>query len=247
MLQEPKTRAEFIALVKRQLGFPVIEINVSDDQLNDAVNLGLSYYSDYHFNGSKRVYFMHKVTDTDRTNKYITIPESIQFVTKLFPVGDALAVQNMFSIQYQIALNDLYSLINLSLVPYYQAMQYVQMVEQLLVGRQNVRFNRHENKCYIDIDWSKLLTGQYIVLECFQKIDPNTNPDVWKDRWLCEYVQALVKKQWGTNMGKFGQIPLPRGGYLSAAEIKKEAKEEIAELRATMHSDFELPPEDQIG
>ncbi len=242
----PTTRQEFKSLVLRQLGAPVLDINVADIQVEDAIDLALSYYADYHFDGSRRVYFMHKITDTDRTNKYIEVPESIQGITRLFPVGDALAVQNMFSIQYQIALNDLYSLINLSLVPYYQAMQYVQMVEQLLIGRQNVRFNRHENKCYIDIDWSKLLTGQYIVLECFQKVDPETNPDVWKDRWLCEYTQALVRKQWGTNLGKFGKIPLPGGGYLNGQEILADARAEIADLRSRMMTDYSLPPEDQI-
>lgn len=246
-MAQPKTRAEFKALVLRQLGAPILEINVTDQQVEDAIDLALSYYQDYHFDGSKRVYFMHKITATDKTNKYITVPESIQFVKKIFPIGDALAVQNMFSIQYQIALNDLYSLINLSLVPYYQAMQYVQMIEQLLVGQQSVRFNRHQNRCYIDMDWSKLLTDQYIVLECFQKIDPEIFTDVWKDRWLCEYTQALVKKQWGSNLSKFGKIPLPGGGFLNGREILQDGKDEIAALRATMMNDYSLPPEDQIG
>jgi len=243
----PSTRDEFKKLVLRQLGAPVLEINVSDTQVEDAINLGLSYYADYHFDGSEKVYFTHPITAQDKTNKYISVPESISGVVRVFPIGDALSVQNMFSIRYQIALNDLYTLTNLSLVPYYQAMQYVQLIEQILVGRQPVRFQRHNNRILIDMDWSKILTGEYLVFECYQVLDPKDYPDVWKDRWLAEYVSALVKKQWGTNLKKFRGVKLPGGIELDGKTIYDEAVEELNLLRSRMSTDYSIPPRDFIG
>lgn len=244
----PATRAEFKALILRQLGKTVVdEINVSDEQLDDAVDLGLSYYGDYHFDGSEVTYYRYQITDTDRTNKYITMPENIIGVVDLFPIGDYNAVNNIFSIRYQIALNDLYQLTNISLVPYYQTMQYLQMIEQILIGRMPIRYTRTTNFLHIDGDWTKLPTGTWIVVEAHGVIDPATYTDIWKDRWLIKYTTALTKKQYAINLSKFNGLVLPSGITLNTDKMYDDAVAEQNKLEDTMIHDYSLPPRDMIG
>ena len=145
----PTTRASFKENCLRRLGKPVIEINVDDDQVDDRIDEALRYFWDYHFDGSLKTYYKYQVTEEDKTNKYITLPENIIGAVTIFDVGAALGTNNLFNIRYQIALNDLYTLTSVSMVPYYMAMTHVQFLEQLLVGRQPLRYNRHSNKHYL--------------------------------------------------------------------------------------------------
>lgn len=243
----PTSRAEFIALIKRQLGAPVQDIEMSDEQIDDQIDLALSFYADYHFDGTDKQYYKHQIDATDVTNRYITIPDNIIGVVNLFTIGDALNTSNMFSIRYQIALNDLYTLTNVSLVPYYMAMQHVRLIEEVLVGRQMIRFQRHMNRCYIDMDWTKLTTGDYLILECYQVIDPDTYTDVWKDRWLIEYVTALCTKQWAFILKKFDGMQLPGGVTFNAQKMFDEAEATIAKMRDEMINTYSLPVLDMVG
>ena len=150
----PTTRAQLKSLILRQLGIPVLdEIHVSDEQVEDNIDLALAYYADYHYDGSQKTYYHYQISDADRANKYITIPDNIIGVSEIFPIGDSAGVSNLFDIRYQIVLNDLYSLTNISLVPYYQTMQYVQMIQQVLVGRIPIRYTRSTNRIYIESDF----------------------------------------------------------------------------------------------
>ena len=243
----PTNKAEFKKFVLRQLGAGAKRINVTDEQIDDCVEMALSYYADYHFDATDKIYFTHKITDTDRTNKYIDLPEEIIGVVQMFPIGDAMSTQNMFSIKYQIALNDLYNLTNLTLVPFYSAMQYVEMIEQILVGRQPIRFARHMNRCYIDMDWDKLPVDTYVVLECYQVIDPTVYPNVWKDRWLINYAVQLVKRQWGNNMKVYGGVQLLNGVTLNGQQIYDEAEAEILRMEDEMINKYSMPLSDMIG
>ena len=139
----PTNRAEFKENCLRKLGKPVIEINIDEDQLEDRVDEALRYYYDYHFDGSSKIYYKHQITNDDKTNKYITLPENIIGAVSIFDIGSALGTNNLFNIRYQIALNDLYTLTSVSMIPYYMAIQHIQFLEQLLVGRQPIRYNRH--------------------------------------------------------------------------------------------------------
>jgi hypothetical protein len=230
----PASRDQFKQLCLRQLGAPVIEINVAEEQVDDCVDLALSYYADYHFDATEKQYYKHQITSQDIQNKYITMPENIIGVVNLFPIGDALNTSNMFNIRYQIALNDLYTLTNVSLVPYYMALQHVRLIEELLVGKQMIRYTRHMNKCYIDMDWTKLQTDAYLILECYQVIDPDTYTDVWKDRWLIRYCTALIKKQWGNNLKKYSGMMMPGGLQLNGQQIYNEAQAEIEDMEHEM-------------
>lgn len=179
---------------------------------------------------------------------YIKIPENIIGVTGIFPIGDpSLSVNDIFNIRYQIALNDLYTLTSVQLTPYYMAMEHLALIQQLLVGQQPVRFNRHTDKMYIDTDWGKLPTGRFILVECYRVIDPNEYRDAWGDRFLSRYCTALIKKQWGNNMKKFSGMQLPGGITMNGQQIYEEAAEEIAKLEAEMINSYSLPVLDMYG
>jgi hypothetical protein len=244
----PASREQFKEYCLRELGKPVIEINVDDDQVDDRVDQALSYYWDYHFDGSEKAYYKHQITSQNITDKFITLPENIIGAVNIFPIGDpSLSASDIFNIRYQIALNDLYTLTSVSLVPYYMAMQHLATVSDVLVGRQPIRYSRHKNKLYIDMDWTKLDVGQYIIVEAYEIVDPTVYSDVWKDRWLAQYATQLIKRQWGTNLKKFIGMQLPGGVTFNGQQIYNEADEEIKRLEAEMISSYSMPVMDMIG
>ena len=196
-MSRPTSKATFKEHCLRRLGKPVIEINVDEDQLDDRVDEALDYYADYHFDGFEHTYYKHQVTDTDKTNKYITLPDNIIGVVDLFDIGDATSTNNLFNVRYQIALNDLYDLSRYELVPYYMNFQNIRMIEEILVGKQRLRFNRHLNQLHIDMDWNRFNTGDFLVCKAYRVIDQDTYNDVWKERWLLRYEVCLIKIKWG--------------------------------------------------
>lgn len=244
----PSTRAEFKEYCLRELGKPVIEINVDDDQVEDRIDQALRYYWDYHFDGSEMTYYKHQVTQTDKDNKYITLPENIIGAVNIFSIGDpSIRADDIFNIRYQIALNDLYTLTSVSLVPYYMAMQHLATMTELLVGMQPIRYSRHKDRLYIDMDWTKLNNGEYIVVQAYEVVDPTTYSDVWGDRWLFLYCTALIKKQWGNNLKKYTGMQLPGGVTFNGQQIYQEAVEEIKDLETEMVTNLSLPAMHMIG
>ena len=243
----PATRATFKEYCLRKLGKPVIEINVDDDQVEDRIDESIRYFWDYHFDGSHRTYYKHIVTSDDITNKYITMPENIIGAINIFDIGDAVNTNNLFNIRYQIALNDLYTLTSQSMVPYFMAMQHIQFLEELLVGKQPIRYERHRDRLHIDMDWNKLDVGHYIIVEAYEVVDPDVWTDAWGDRWLQNYCTAKIKYQWGTNLTKFSGLQLPGGVSFNGDKILEDAKLEIDKLEAEMISSYSLPVTDMIG
>ena len=145
----PTTKAAFKELCLRRLGKPVIEINVDDDQVDDRVDQALAYYQDYHFDGTQKTYLKHAVTADDKTNGYITVSDSnIIGIVDIFDIGDATSTNNLFNIRYQIALNDLYDLSRYDLVPFYMNFMNIRMIEEILIGKQPLRYNRHVNRIF---------------------------------------------------------------------------------------------------
>ena len=178
---------------------------------------------------------------------YIKMPDNIIGVVNMFPAGQALNTNNLFNIRYQIALNDLYTLTSVSMVPYYMAMQHVQFLEQMLVGQQPLRYNRHQNRCYIDMDWSIVSQGDFIILEAYQIVDPNIYSSVWNDRWLQRYATCLIKQQWGNNLKKFEGMQLPGGITFNGQKIFDEATQERMDLEKEMVYTYSLPVTDMLG
>lgn len=244
----PTTRAEFKAYCLRKLGSPVIEINVDDDQVDDRIDESLRYYWDYHFDGTEKIYYKHQVTEQDKTNKYITLPENIIGAVRIFPIADPIVrSDDLFNIRYQIALNDLYTLTSVSMVPYYMTMEHLALISELLVGQQPIRYQRHKDRLYADMDWDKINVGEYLLVEAYEVIDPDTWPEVWGDRWLQNYCTAKIKYQWGSNLTKFTGMSLPGGVQFNGEKILTDAQEEIAKMEQEMITSYSLPVSDMIG
>lgn len=247
-MAQPTTRSEFKEWCLKALGKPVIEINVADEQVEDRIDEALSYYWDYHFDGSEKTYLKHEVTAADKTNRYITIPENIIGTVRVFNMSSSPTfTNNMFSAKYQFMLNHLHNLTDYNLVHYFMSMQHLQFMEEILSGAQPIRYNRHMNRLYIDTDWSYVNPGTFIVVEAYTIVDPETYVDVWKDRWLQNYATAKIKFQWGTNLIKFTGMQLPGGVQFNGEQIYNEAKEEIRRLEEEMIFSYSLPVADMIG
>jgi hypothetical protein len=242
----PNSRETFKQYCLRKLGAPVIEINVDDDQVDDRVDEAIRFYWDYHFDGADKIYYKHQVSRDDITNKYITMPDNIIGVVNLFEVGQGLNTNNLFNIRYQIALNDLYTLTSVSMVPYYMALQHIQFLEQFLVGKQPLRYNRMINKCYIDMDWTIVNAGDYLIIEAYQVVDPDVYTKAYSERLLQNYATALIKEQWGSNLTKFSGMTLPGGIQFNGEKILNDAVNERKEIEKIIY-DSSLPATDMIG
>lgn len=244
----PSTRAEFKEYCLRALGKPVIEINVDDDQVDDRIDQALRYFWDYHFDGTEKIYYKHQVTANTVATKSITLPENIIGAVSVFPIGDpATSAGDIFNIRYQIALNDLYTLTSVGLVPYYMAMEHLSMVQEILVGKTPIRYNRHRNILHLDMDSRKFVIGEYLIVEAYEVVDPDTYTDVWADRWLQHYTTQLIKRQWGANLTKFEGLQLPGGVQFNGVKIYDDANEEIRRLEEEMIANYSLPVHDMIG
>ena len=244
----PSSRQEFKDYCLRSLGYPVIEINVDDDQVEDRIDQALKFYADYHFDATEKTYYKHQITDADKANKYITLPENIIGAISIFSIGDpSVRANDLFSIRYQIALNDLYTLTSVSLVPYYMTMQHLAVIQELLVGKQPIRYTRHRNKLMIDMDWNTLDTGSFILVEAYEVIDPEEYTDVWGDRWLALYCEQLIKRQWGNNLKKYSGMQMPGGLTFNGQQIYDEASAEIKNMEQEMIANYSLPVLDMIG
>lgn len=243
----PATRNDFKEYCLRKLGKPVIEINVDDDQVEDRIDESLKYYWDYHFDGSDKVYYKHQITANNVSTNSITLPQNINGAVRIFSIGDPMVTNNLFDIRYQIALNDLYTLTSVSMIPYYMMFQHIQLLEQLLVGQQPIRYNRHKNVLHIDMDWGKVNVGNFLIVEAYEVVDPDVYSDVWGDRWLQEYCTEKIKYQWGTNLSKFNGMQLPGGVTFNGQAIKEEADASIKNLEKEMISSYSLPVMDMIG
>jgi len=245
---KPASREELKQFCLRRLGAPLLEINVADEQIEDCIEIAFSYYYDYHYDATEKIYLAHQVTDQDKVNKYIQIPDEIIGVTSILDVGDSYSTNNLFNLRYQISLNDLYSFNTGPFAPYYMAFQNVALAEELFVGKQSLRFNRHINKLYIDMSWdTKVKAGEYIIIEGYKKIDPDTYTDMYNDRWLQRYCTAQIKKQWGENLKKFEGISMPGGITFNGQKIWDEALDELNQLETEMLSSYSLPVSDMVG
>jgi hypothetical protein len=244
----PTTRKLFKDYCLRRLGFPVIDINVDDGQVEDRIDDALAYYRDFHFDGTEHVYLSYKITQSDVDNKYITLPEDINYVIRIFDIGRATSTSNLFNIRYQIHLNDLFDFSSTTYVPYVMGMRHIEELEQIFVGSKPIRFNRHNNRLYVDMKWDKdVKVDDYVIVDCYRVLDSETFSDVWSDPWLKKYATALIKKQWGENLKKFEGMNLPGAVKFNGQKIWDEANEEVNALEKEMNSGYSLPVMDMMN
>ena len=268
----PTTKATFKSYCLRALGHGVIDINVSDDQADDRIDEALQYFAQYHYDGIEKMYLKYQVTAGDITraasnttttatdtvdssvtasfgegNGYIPMPSSVVSVLNIFPFDDQ-ATNNMFDIRYQLRLNDLYDFSSTSIIHYQMTMQQLDFLSHILVGEKPVRFNQHQNRLYIDMDWSNDITaGEYLIIECYRKIDPSTYTDIFDDIYLKRYATALIKRQWGANLSKFSGVAMLGGVTMNGETIYTQAQEELEKLEEQIQLSFETPIDYMVG
>jgi len=225
-MAQPTTREEFKDWILRKLGAPVIQINVADEQVDDRIDEAIDFWRDYHYNGSQLVYLKHQITQDDIDNGYITLPSQLLGISGIFNLNTSISTgSGIFNVQYQFVLNNLEDITGYNITNYYMAMQHMEFLQEMLVGKPMIRYNKHVNKLFIDGS-TAMTVGNYIIIEAYDVIDSDTYSDVWTDRWLQNYSSALVREQWGLNLTKFSGMQLVGGVAFNGEQILAEARED---------------------
>ena len=285
-MAKPASREELTNYCLRQLGEPVVEINVADEQIEDLIDDGIQYFQERHFDGVERMYLKYKLTEDDinrgqatnetgssntlgitttsgisttvsgmsdmtnsfyETSNFIQVPDSVIGVEKIFKFDSSTISGGMFSIKYQLFLNDLYKFNSVDLLQYSITKTYLEYIDFLLTTYKQLRFNKRQGRLYIDMDWGSETKDTYLIIDCYRILDPNTFTNVYNDSFLKKYVTALIKRQWGQNLLKFRGTKLPGGVELNGRELYEDAQRDLDDIKQRMIQEYELPPYDFIG
>ena len=240
----PTTREEFRYNVLRRIGGGVVEINLDSESIEDRIDEALDYWQMYAYDSTEHVYYTYLLTPTDITNKFITIPTNIQGVVRILVQNNGiLNGSDIFNVNYQITMNDIYNFSSISMVPYFMVQEQLSLLSEVLIGQDPVRFNRHTGQLHVDTNWSYLSPGQYMIVEAYQILDGDTYSAIWSDRWLQKYASALIQRNWGKVLTKTLNIQLPGGGVLNGQQILADAEADIKELENTMINSYSEPPQ----
>ena len=275
-MAKPTTRQELIDYCLRRLGAPVLEINVADDQIDDLVDDALQYFNERHYDGVERMHLKYKITQEDinrgkaggtdgvgivtttgtaptgtfnfyETSNYIQVPDSVIGIEKIFKFDTSSISGGMFSVKYQLFLNDLYYFNSVELLQYAMTKSYLEDIDFLLTTDKQIRFNKRQNRLYLDIDWNSQSENTFLVIDCYRALDPNDFSKVYNDSFLKKYLTSLIKRQWGQNLIKFQGVKLPGGTELNGRQLYEDAERELDDIKQRMSSEYELPPLDLIG
>ena len=280
-MAKPTTRQELVDYCLRQLGAPVLEINVDDDQIDDLVDDAIQYFNERHFDGVERMYLKYKVTEDDinrasgsgtdgvgivtttgtanvsgigtitsnfyENSNFIQVPDSVVGIERIFKFDTSSISGGMFSIKYQLFLNDLYYFNSVELMQYAMTKTYLEDIDFLLTTDKQIRFNKRQNRLYLDIDWKSQAKDTFLVIDCFRALDPADFSKVFNDSFIKRYLTLLIKRQWGLNMMKFSGTRLPGGIELNGRQYYEDAERELADIKQRMSLEYELPPLDFIG
>ena len=181
------------------------------------------------------------------TSNFLAVPEHVIGVHRIFKFDSSSISGGMFSIKYQLFLNDLYYFNSVNLLQYAMTKTYLEDIDHLLTTEKQIRFNQRQDRLYLDIDWGAETVGNFIVIDCLRALDPEEYKQVYNDPFVKRYFVALMKKQWGMNLIKFRGTKLPGGIELNGREIYDDGVRELEELRSRMTQDYEMPPLDFIG
>ena len=284
-MAQPSSRSELIDYCKRQLGAPVLEINVAEEQCGDVIDDALQYYYERHYDGVLQTYLKYKITqdDIDRgtasiksgssntlgitttsteativgagvtfnfyeNSNYIQMDPAVIGINKIFRFdGSQTATSNMFSIKYQLFLNDIYSFGSMELLTYNMTKTYLSDLDFMLNTEKQIRFNQRMDRLYLDVDFNSLSENDFLIIDCYRLVDPNDYTRVYNDHFLKKYSTALLKRQWGQNLMKFQGVKLPGGIELNGRQIYDDAINDLAIIREQMSNTYEIPPLDMIG
>jgi len=280
-MAQPASRTDLINYCKRQLGAPVLEINIADEQVDDLVDDALQYFHERHFDGVIQTFLKYKITqdDIDRgrgkgsdnpvgivtttatstvgisstfsfeeNSNFLQIPPAVLGINKIFRFdGSNTVTNNMFSVKYQLFLNDVYTFSSTEILSYAMTKRYLEDLDFALGTEKYIRFNKRQDRLYLDFDWGAASKDDYLIIDCYRLIDPNDFTRVYNDSFLKKYLTALMKRQWGQNLIKFQGVKLPGGIELNGRQIYDDAEKDLEIIREQMSNTYELPPLDMIG
>ena len=280
-MAQPASRTDLINYCKRQLGAPVLEINIADEQVDDLVDDALQYFHERHFDGVIQTFLKYKITqdDIDRgrarggnnpvgivtttatstvgisstfsfeeNSNFLQIPPAVLGINKIFRFdGSNTVTNNMFSVKYQLFLNDVYTFSSTEILSYAMTKRYLEDIDFALGTEKYIRFNKRQDRLYLDFDWGAASKDYYLIIDCYRLIDPNDFTRVYNDSFLKKYLTALMKRQWGQNLIKFQGVKLPGGIELNGRQIYDDAEKDLEIIREQMSNTYELPPLDMIG
>ena len=281
-MAKPASRTELVTYAKRQLGDPVVEVNVADEQCDDLMDDAFQMFQERHYDGVMRMPLKYKVTEDDinrgramggnspigivttsvnatvagaavtfnyeENSNYIKLPDSVVGVEKIYRFdGSNTITNNMFSVKYQLFLNDVYYWDSMELLTYSMVKTKLEDIDFLLNTEKQIRFNIRQGRLYLDIDFATLSVDDYLIIDCHRILDPSDFTKVYNDRFLKRYYTALLKRQWGMNLIKFQGVKLPGGIELNGRQMYDDAQLEIDKISEEMLRSYEMPPLDLIA
>ena len=280
-MAKPASRSELIEYGKRQLGAPVLEINVADEQCEDLLDDAFQMFQERHYDGVMQMPLKYKVTqddidrgrarggnnsigittttgtstvgisttfDFEENSNFIQLPDTIVGVEKVMRFdGSNTMTNNMFSVKYQLFLNDVYYWDSLELLTYSMVKTKLSDIDFLLNTEKQIRFNIRQGRLYLDVDFGELTADDYLIIDCYRILDPSDFTKVYNDRFVKRYYTALLKRQWGQNLIKFQGVKLPGGIELNGRQMYDDAQLEIDKINEEMLRTYEIPPLDMIA
>ena len=266
-MASPNSRTDLITYCKRQLGEPVLQVNIDDEQVNNVIDDTYQFFQENCYNGMERCYLTHSLTEDDITRfkskvttttdgsdwneatNYIPIPPHVTGISKVFGLVSNSIRSNLFGVEYQLYLNDLYAFGSLDILNYFMTKQYLETLDMVLNNGsfQQFRFTARRDRLYLDVDADFLATDKYLLIEAHRMIDPTDATEMNNDMFVKKYATALMKKQWGQNLIKYNNVQLPGGITLNGRELYTDALAEIEKIESEVLSKYAIPPMDMIG
>lgn len=242
----PTTREQFQTFCLQELGDGAINIELTQEHVDNQIDKAIHYFQRYHSNGSEQVYLPYQLTPTVITNKFIDVPHEMIGVTKVFQIG--YSSQSLLTVDFQIASQAMYAALQGEGMANYQLMMsYRSLIQELASGQKPVRWTINKQKVYIDMNWSQVAPNSWIIIDGYKALDPTVETTIWHEPWLIEYTVALLKKSWGSNLKKFTGVKLPGGIELDGQTIFNEAVQDLKDLDDQLKNEENLPPEMMIG
>ena len=276
-MAKPSSRSELITYCKRQLGEPVLQVNIDTEQVNNVTDDAVQFFQENCYNGIERMYLKHKFTADDVTRflgtdeitntaapdastwenrkNFIEVPDHVLGIQKVFGITSGFFGNEMWGFSNQYFLMDVFnishgsSFANFDIAYYYQLKQYFETLDMVIGtgGMLEYRFNKRQDRLYLDIDVRTIREDSYLIIDCYRALDPDEWSQTYNDMFMKRYATAMMKKQWGQNLIKYNNVQLPGGLTLNGRQLYEDAIAEIGVLEGEVLSKYALPPLDMIG